>query len=165
MFKLPNKKGVTLMEMMVVVVVLLGMTAVAYPTYMSALEKGRAMEAVTLVGHLVAAQHKYKAENGAYATSFKALDVEISGQAKTTDATVVTDTKITTKGFTYQLWGSDISATSKSNKYAYKIIGYYNRDDLTCKTIDYTGRKICSSLGVKDASETSCGYECNYRIQ
>ncbi len=145
-----NKKGMTLLEMMVVVIIIAGMILVAYPTYLSSLEKGRALEAVRLVSNFVAAQVKYIADNnGAYATSFKALDVDPSGKDKTTNPTVVTDTTVTTQNFVYTLTGSTISASSRSNSYAYNIIGTYDNDTITCETSSESGKKICSSLGLK----------------
>ena len=144
-----NKKGMTLLEMMVVVIIIAGMILVAYPTYLSSLEKGRALEAVRLVSNFVAAQVKYNADNGNYATSFKALDVDPSGKDKTTNPTVVTDSTVTTQNFVYMLTGSSISATSRSNSYAYNIIGTYDNDTITCETSSESGKKICSSLGIK----------------
>lgn len=146
-----NKKGMTLLEMMVVVIIIAGMIMVAYPTYLSSLEKGRALEAVRLVSNFVAAQVKYRANNndGLYATSFKALDVDPSGKGKSTNPTVVTDTTVTTQNFVYTLTGSTISAASKSNSYSYNIIGTYDNDSVTCEASSDSGKKICSSLGLK----------------
>ena len=157
-----NKKGMTLLEMMVVVIIIAGMILVAYPTYLSSLEKGRALEAVRLVSNFVAAQVKYRAENGAedgaYATSFKALDVDPSGKDKTTNPTVVTDKTVTTQNFLYTLTGTSISASSRSNSYAYNIIGTYDNDMVTCETSSESGKKICSSIGLKIS-------EGKYRIE
>lgn len=149
MQKRSNKKGMTLLEMMVVVIIIAGMVMVAYPTYLSSLEKGRALEAVRLVSNFVAAQVKYMADNGAYATSFKALDVDPSGKDKATNPTVVTDNTVTTQNFVYTLSSATISATSRSNSYAYNIIGTYNNDTINCTTSSSSGKKICSSLGIK----------------
>lgn len=153
-----NKKGMTLLEMMVVVIIIAGMIMVAYPTYLSSLEKGRALEAVRLVSNFVAAQVKYIADNGAYATSFKALDVDPSGKDKTTNPTVVTDSTVTTQNFVYTLTGTTISASSRSNSYAYNIIGTYDNDTVMCETSSESGKKICSSIGLKVS-------EGKYRIE
>jgi len=149
MQKRSNKKGMTLLEMMVVVIIIAGMVMVAYPTYLSSLEKGRALEAVRLVSNFVAAQVKYRADNDTYATSFKYLDVDASGKDKTTNPTVVTDNTVTTQNFTYTLSGTTISATSRSNSYAYNIIGTYDNDTINCTTSSRSGKKICSSLGIQ----------------
>jgi len=143
------KKGMTLLEMMVVVIIIAGMVAMAYPTYLSSLEKGRALEAVRLVSNFVAAQVKYKADNGDYATSFKALDVDPSGKDKSTNPTVVYDKVITTQNFVYSLSSTGISASSRSNSYSYNIIGDYDADAILCETSSSSGKKVCSSIGLK----------------
>lgn len=147
-----NKKGMTLLEMMVVVIIIAGMIMLAYPTYLSALEKGRALEAVRIISNIVGAQAKYVSENdGAYATSVRSLDVDISGTKRTENATTINDSGnlITTPNFTYTLSGAGISAAPKSTTYKYNIVALYADDYVSCQTSDENGKKICSSLGIK----------------
>ena len=72
-----NKKAFTLIELLVVVLIIGILAAVALPQYQRAVEKSRAAQAVLLVRSLARAQEVYYLANGAYATSFEDLDIQI----------------------------------------------------------------------------------------
>lgn len=86
-----NKKGFTLMEMMVVVLIIAGLAAVAYPTYSTIVTKARIAEALSLGEIVREAQQRALSLNGAYLTQFsqihvsggtrliKSADVEVNG--------------------------------------------------------------------------------------
>ena len=57
-----NKKGFTLLELLVVVLIIGILSAVALPQYQKAVEKSRATEAITLLGSLANAEEIYKIE-------------------------------------------------------------------------------------------------------
>ncbi len=143
-----NNKGLTLLEMMVVVIIIAGMMMMAYPNYLSSVEKGRASEAIKLVAHSVAAQAKFIAENGTPAKSFVALDVKPSGTERSRNPTVIEGNKITTGNFIYVIGDTRISATPRGSSYNYEIRGDYSEDTIMCEAKDATGQKICSSIGV-----------------
>jgi type II secretion system protein G len=74
------KKGFTLIEMLVVVLVIGILAAVALPQYQKAVEKARATEALTDIKTLRAAWDRYKLINGTTATTIQQvadLDVKV----------------------------------------------------------------------------------------
>lgn len=162
-----NKKGMTLIEVMVVMIIIAAMVAMAYPSYLSALEKGRATEGVKVIANIIAAQAKYRGEehegadtsfSNGYANNFKALDIEVTGKNKTTGATTIDNNglTLTTVNFRYELMESYIVATSRSKSYNYLLKGDYSTGAVLCivDNDDDGGKKVCASLGkkVKDSS-------------
>jgi hypothetical protein len=131
---------------------------------MSGLEKARALEAVKITAHLVAAQDKFKSEcynevddACQYATSFEKLPVEISGQGKNIGgATTVSGGTAITSNFTYTLSANAVTATPRSSSYSYTITANYEDDIIYCNiggsegsSQFNSGKKICSSIGTK----------------
>ena len=73
-----QKHGFTLIELLVVVLIIGILSSVALPQYTKAVEKSRAVQALTMLKSIVQAQKVYYMANGAYAQSFDDLDVEIA---------------------------------------------------------------------------------------
>jgi type IV pilus assembly protein PilE len=76
-----RSRGVTLMELLVVLVVAAFLAAVALPSYLSILRKGRRSDAVDASVAVLQAQERYRANNPSYAPTLAAL-----GQASTSAA-------------------------------------------------------------------------------
>ena len=53
-----NKKGFSLMELLIVVIIIAGFAALTYPSYVVSIERARVSEAVNLLGTIQAAQQK-----------------------------------------------------------------------------------------------------------
>jgi prepilin-type N-terminal cleavage/methylation domain-containing protein len=64
MFKKLNKKGFTLVELMVVIVIIGILAAVAIPKFSVASDKAKASEFPTVLTSIYSAEHTYQAENG-----------------------------------------------------------------------------------------------------
>ncbi|WP_428066127.1 type IV pilin protein [Candidatus Proelusimicrobium volucris] len=140
-----NKKGMSLLEVMVVVLLIAGLAAMAYPSYLTSVEKGKALEAIRIISNTVAAQQQYYENNGSYATSFTDLDFDISGRNVN-----VSGAAATTDNFSYALGESSVSATHTSgSSYTYTISGNYTEDHILCTigTDAKNDKKICSTLG------------------
>ena len=67
-----NKKGFTLMEMMVVVLILAGLAAISYPVYTKTIMKARLAEAISLTEIVREAQQRSLDVNGTYLSAFVA---------------------------------------------------------------------------------------------
>jgi type IV pilus assembly protein PilE len=76
-----RSRGVTLMELLVVLVVAALLAAVALPSYLSILRKGRRSDAVDASVAVLQAQERYRANNLSYALTLAAL-----GEASTSAA-------------------------------------------------------------------------------
>lgn len=68
-----GKEGVTLIEVMIVVVIVGILAAVAIPAYDDYITRSRRSDAFTALETVRAAQEMHRAENGGYAISFAAL--------------------------------------------------------------------------------------------
>ena len=72
-----NKKGFTLLEMLVVVLIIGILAAIALPQYQKAVLKARLHVGISLVASLHEAEQSYYLIHGAYTSDIDALDVEI----------------------------------------------------------------------------------------
>ena len=71
------KKGFTLIELLVVVLIIGILSAVALPQYEKAVEKSKAIQALSLLKSVYLAQEAFLLANGDYANDFDLLDVKI----------------------------------------------------------------------------------------
>ena len=83
-----NKLGFTLMEVMVVVLILAGLAAVAYPTYSKVIMKARTAEALSLGEIVREAEQRALAVNGSYFGAF--TNDHVSGKTRLIKAGGVT---------------------------------------------------------------------------
>jgi len=71
-----NRKGFTLLEVMIVVIIVGILSSVALPQYITTLEKGKSAEAVTNIGSLRTSLDRYWYQNAAGTTDIDELDVD-----------------------------------------------------------------------------------------
>ena len=87
-------KGFTLIELLVVVLIIGILASIAIPQYQKAVERAKAMQAITLLKSLSQAYETYYFHNGVYASSFDELDIDFtSWTGSTAFMGATTDTK------------------------------------------------------------------------
>lgn len=142
-------QGFTLIELLVVVLIIGILSAVALPQYQKAVEKSRAVEALTNLRSVVQSVQLYKMANGAATDDWDALDVIPNGER-------TADNKIKLKNFTYDIRnlgggteGFEVVATrNDANNDVMKYYIYFS----------YVGRMAC--VAMTKAAEVPCTAAC-----
>src|ERR1700729_55939 len=87
-FASTKRKGFTLVELAVVIVIIGVLAAFGVPRFMNAVEKAKAAEAFAYQAAIRDAQERYQAQNGTYATDLTTLDIQMPAPMYFTVGTV-----------------------------------------------------------------------------
>ena len=164
-----NKKGFTLMELLIVVIMISGLVAIVYPSYISSIERARASEAVTMLGAIKAAQEKNYIMYDEYATSFReirdftpALPTPEDGEENFFN---LDSNSFRTEYFRYTMTEQNgipcvmaerVNPNGQAAGKGYSFIANYKDDFISCDYTTTDGDKICSSL--TDRSKIGSSY-------
>ena len=139
-------KAFTLIELLVVVLIIGILAAVALPQYQKAVEKARAIQAVTRVSQLDKAIELWKLSHNEDCSSFwgdvsnlcSALDIDFSCEK-------IEDAHCLTKDFLYQANPREIIVYSQSNHY-YVLDSQLDSKKHFCGWFDSVSKAVCDSL-------------------
>ena len=151
-----NKKGFTLLELLVVVLLVGILGAIALPQYFNVLERQRAMEAMGILAAVEKAQVRYYAVNDAYATDFSNLDFDLRTN-KDSSSENITGASFQTDYFTYRLESTKITATRSIGNFTLTTT-YASGDDgttETCCTASGDDEDICEVINIEECSSGS----------
>jgi len=126
-----NKKGFTLVELMVVIVIVGILAAVAIPKFLDASNKAKASEFPTQLTAVYTGEMAYNAENGSYVATFAGL---------TSAASV--DITSSSKWFTYTLASSAVNSFTGTATVA---VAFGSTTTSDAATIDQTNTKLAST--------------------
>lgn len=115
------RRGFTLVELLIAVVVLTILAAVALPSYQRMVQKGRRADAVALLSRIQQAQERWRSNNSSYAGTLAALNFTHA---------------VSDKGY-YQAALSDVSATGYTIT-ATAVSGSAQAGDTACTSMTVT---------------------------
>lgn len=153
------KRGFTLLELLVVVVIIGILAAIALPQYKLAVEKTKSAEALAILQSMARAQQNYYLIHGSYATSFDGLDISLPGTLRN----VVGGGEYITLPSGWTIVMTSKSYTHATNKsFTNTIVFHYINNVRSChaKQNNKIANKVCESLGGKsprDANDCSIG--------
>lgn len=90
-----NRKGFTLIELMIVVVIIGILAALAIPRFMQATTKSKQSEAKQILKQIYTMERAYRQETGAYSLNLNQIGVEIMAEARY--AYVITSNDLTSE--------------------------------------------------------------------
>jgi prepilin-type N-terminal cleavage/methylation domain-containing protein len=132
------RKGFTLVELAVVIVIIGVLAAFGVPKFLHSVEKSKAAEAFNYLSTVQSAQERYLAQNGKYATAIDDLDIKLP-----TPQYFTVGTMSETHDGGAPTWTLTLSRNSSSS-YAYDIVwteSGFSQDKAKSTILNYT--EIC----------------------
>ncbi len=158
-----KKKGFTLIEMLVVVLIIGILAAIAFPQYEKAVEKSHAAEALMIVRTIADAEKVYYLATGKYTSNLAALDFSVPGISLDYNGGAlpgVTTEHFTCRGYVEDIYGwRDAIAVCKrlpiNETYS---IAVRTDGSTICGYWTEKGRKYCSLFDVDEVGPSESFY-------
>ena len=163
-----KKKGFTLIELVIAVLIIGVIAAISVPMYFRAVEKSRASESISTLGTIAKAQQRHKLQSNEYTDSIGELDITLKDYS---EDDVATGHDFDTEYFDFTLLDpTNIAKTQAARKNGeYSLYIDYDTNKITCQAED-TG--ICQRLGLDLEqgsfsqggvnTNTNPNFNCNY---
>ena len=154
------KRGFTLIEMLVVVLIIGILAAIALPQYQKAVEKARAAEAVTRISQLEKAIDLWRLTNPGEECEYffegerkcSSLDVDFPCDRTSRDTCY-------TRDFLYQIKPWEIMAYRESDSHYYVLHVGLNPKERMCGWFDSIGKAVCDGLAAQGGWESIENYD------
>src|SRR5271157_263279 len=114
--RLKTRKGFTLVELAVVIVIIGVLAAFGVPKFLNSVEKSKASEAFNYLSTVQSAQERYLAQKGVYATTLTDLDISLPTPQYFTVGTITASPNSTGS----PTWSLTLTRNSSSS-YAYAV--------------------------------------------
>lgn len=137
-----NKKGFTLIEILVVVIIIGVLSAIAIPGYLRSMEKTKAASAMQALADIAKAEHDYFAVQSRYADDFGDLSISMKDESVQQDAD---GESYSTKHFTIELDDNleAAKATRSGGDAPYTLYRLFDDPRIYCQP---AGNKYCEML-------------------
>ena len=154
MNKKNKKKGFTLIEILVVVLIIGALAAIAVPGYMRSVERSKAVDPMTNLAAIARAQNSHKMATYHYSDDITNLDLSLKDVVSEDMASGNT---FEGEDFIYKVYGDDravATATRKnvSSDKQYELSIDYNTNQIYCRPIE---NKTCIDLGLEEGQDYS----------
>ncbi len=148
------KKGFTLIEILVVVLIIGVLSSIALPQYLKAVEKSKYTEVEEILQTIYTAQHRYVLENNTYAETFDDLDISfdnvdltkaVNGSVYTTNNFRISLDRV--NSVTPIIMADRVKASGGNDLTIYGIYKSLETGALMCEDIDTKDNITCDLFG------------------
>ena len=149
-----KKKGFTLIEILVVVIIIGALSSIAVPGYMRSVEKSKAANPMANLSTIAKAQNAYRMGTEHYTNDVGNLDISLKDGANGEDAAGST---FESENFIYRIYGDDNAAATATRKNVsedkqYELSIDYATNQIYCRPLT---NKTCIDLGLDEGQDFS----------